>query len=732
MAPVKVEIVRTDDGYQLLRGGNPYAIRGAGMGFDDVERFAAHGGNSMRTWNVGKDHGDTKAILDTAHANGVTVALGLPMKAERHGFDYADDEAVEAQLDRFRETVLRFRDHPALLFWIIGNELNLSYRNPTVFDAVNDVAAMIREADPNHPATTALSGFHPEDIEVVRERTPALDFLSFQMYGSLFDLRNRLGAMDYRDPFMITEWGTIGYWEMESTTWGAPVELTSSEKADVFGRAIAEILEPLGGQLLGSYVFLWGQKQERTPTWFGLFTTAGEPTEAIDVLHRAWTSAEPVNRAPRVDTLLLDGRSSRQSVTLSAGGRYQAEFRVRDPEGGEVTYRWEVKRESNATSEGGDFESQLPSLEGVLEKAVGDTATIVAPRPGNYRLFAYAVDAQGAAAHANIPFRVEADLSQTSNDLISGEVMALSYSGFRKGQHPDLGSGAVNPSEEQILEDLQILVEHDFRLLRLYDAGENASTALRLIRKHGLPLKILLGIWLKAEISNHEGCPWLDIPIADDVVAENTLWNEEEIRRGIGLANDYEDIVVALNVGNEVLVEWTDHMVPLESVISYVRDVRSAVKQPVTVADNYDWWSRHGAALAAEVDFLGIHTYALWEEKDIEEGVPFTLANLQRVREAFPDKPYAILEAGWASLASEFGERASEASEAKQQQYFAEIGRWSLENNVTVFFFEAFDEPWKGDPADPLGAEKHWGLFRVDRSPKRVMEERQYAYLERD
>jgi exo-beta-1,3-glucanase (GH17 family) len=654
-APAKVEIVRADDGYQLLRGGNPYVVKGAGMGFDDVERFAAHGGNSMRTWSVGKNHADTKAILDTAHANGVTVALGLPMKAERHGFDYEDAEAVAAQLERFQETVERFRDHPALLIWIIGNELNLSYRNPAVFDAVEDVAAMISEIDPNHPATTALSGFHPKDIEVVRERAPSLDFLSFQMYGSLFDLRNRLEAMDYRDPFMITEWGTIGYWEMESTTWGVPVELTSSEKADVFGRAIDEILEPLSGQLLGAYVFLWGQKQERTPTWFGLFTAAGEPTEAIDVLHRAWTSEEPVNSAPRVDSLRLDGRASRQSVTLRAGKPYQAEFRVRDPEGGDVRYRWEVKHESTATSEGGDFETELPSLDGALENTAGDTVTLVAPRPGNYRLFAYASDAQGATAHANIPFRVESDLSQSRDDLIGGEVMALSYSGFREGQHPDLGAGAVNPSDEQILEDLRILVEHDFKLVRIYDAGENAVAMLELIREHDLPLTAMLGIWLKAEISNHQGCPWLDEPIATDVLAANKLWNEGEVRRGIRLANDYDDIVVALNVGNETLVEWTDHMVPLDSMISYVHEVRGAVEQPVTVADNYDWWSRHGAALAAEVDFLGIHTYALWEEKDIEEGVPFTIPNLQRVRDAFPDKPYAILEAGWATLSSEFG-----------------------------------------------------------------------------
>ncbi|HSN70634.1 MAG TPA: glycosyl hydrolase family 17 protein [Steroidobacteraceae bacterium] len=192
-----------------------------------------------------------------------------------------------------------------------------------------------------------------------------------------------------------------------------------------------------------------------------------------------------------------------------------------------------------------------------------------------------------------------------------------------------------------------------------------------------------------------------------------------EIERGIALAREYPEVVVALNVGNEALVDWNDHMVPVEQVIAYVERVKAAVDQPVTVADNYVWWIEDGAELAAAVDFLGIHTYPAWEEKTIDEALAYTIDNLERVRAALPDKPIAILEAGWATTASEFGERASEENQAR---YYREIHDWATQNNVTVFFFEAFDEPWKGNPNDPLGAEKHWGLFKVDRSPKQVMQ----------
>ena len=297
--------------------------------------------------------------------------------------------------------------------------------------------------------------------------------------------------------------------------------------------------------------------------------------------------------------------------------------------------------------------------------------------------------------------------------------MAVAYSGFREGQHPDRGDGAVNPSDDEILEDLNILVAHDFKLIRLYDTGENSVATLELIREHDLPIKVLLGIWLRAELSNHEGCPWLDEPIPDEQLAANTLANAAEVRRGIELARQFDDIVVAVNVGNEALVEWNDHMVPLDQVIAYVRDVKAAIEQPVTVADNYEWWIKDGAPLAAEVDFLGIHTYPAWEEKTIDEALAYTVDNMERVHAALPGKSMAILEAGWASTAIEFGDRASEANQAR---HYRELGEWATATNTTVFFFEAFDEPWKGDPNNPLGAEKHWGLFFVDRSPKQAMQ----------
>jgi exo-beta-1,3-glucanase (GH17 family) len=714
--PVRVEIVRTESGYELWRDGKPYEVRGAGMAFDDFERFVSHGGNSIRNWSThAEDEEITRALLDAAYANGVTVSLCLSLETERWGFDYDDEAAVQAQFETMREEVLKYRDHPALLTWIIGNELDLNAENHAVYDAVNEISKMIHELDPNHPTTSTLSGFDEEDIAIVRERAPDLDFFSFQVYGSLFALPEMLAATEFDAPFMVTEWGAVGYWETEKTAWGAPLEKTSTEKADVFWRGYTEKLAAVADNLIGSYAFVWGQKQERTPTWFGMFTEEGYVTEAIDVLHRAWTGEWPDNRTPQVHDIRLNGQGATDNLTLVAGQDYEIVFDARDPDGDTLRYRWEVKPESEATSVGGDREEVPQNIDGLLEDATAATTTLKAPPIGNYRLFGYAFDEHNHAAHANIPFRVNSDLRQDPSSLIAGEVMAMSYSGYREGQHPDRGDGAVNPSDAEILEDLQILVDNGFTLLRMYDADVNTQTTLRLIREHQLPVKVLLGMWLRAEFSNHEGCEWLHEPIPQSELDANTLKNEAELKTGIRLANEYEDIIVAVNVGNEALVDWNDHMVPVDTVISYVRRVQAAIPQPVTVADNYVWWAEDGAELVEAVDFIGIHTYAQWEEKTIDEAMSFTLENLNRVRNRYPEKPYAILEAGWATTAREFGERANVPDQAR---YYEELKAWATDNNVTVFFFEAFDEPWKGNPDDPLGAEKHWGVFYVDRTPK--------------
>ena len=329
-----------------------------------------------------------------------------------------------------------------------------------------------------------------------------------------------------------------------------------------------------------------------------------------------------------------------------------------------------------------------------------------------------AIAAPGNGAEANTTNSAAVPIQRKPSDLLGGFKRAVCYSGFRHGQHPDRGDGAVNPSDKEILEDLQILSRQgNFGLIRLYDAQANSEAVLRLIEANKLNLKVLLGAWLAAEVSN-TNCPWHKEPYPKEVLEANKLKNAKEIESAIRLANQYSKTVVAVAVGNEALVDWNDHMVPVDSVIGYVRKVKKSISQPVTVADNYNWWSHHGAVLAKELDFVSVHTYPVWGGKDVDEAMPDSIANLQAVRNALPHSRLVITEAGWASSASEFGPR---ASEEKQKRYYQDLFAWTDKMNITTFFFEAFDEDWKGETNNPLGAEKHWGLFTVDRKPKQVM-----------
>lgn len=313
-------------------------------------------------------------------------------------------------------------------------------------------------------------------------------------------------------------------------------------------------------------------------------------------------------------------------------------------------------------------------------------------------------------------------LMQHQDDLLAGTSKAVCYSGFRSGQHPDRGYGANNPSDEEILEDLIILsTGAGFKLIRLYDSGSNSESVLRIIRDEGLDIKVMLGIWLSAELSNHESCEWLTEPIPAPTLESNRKLNISEIVNGIKLADEYQDIVVAVNIGNEALVDWNDHRVDVDTLITYVRRVKKEIKQPVTVAENYEWWASRGAKLANELDFISVHTYPAWEGKTIDEALSYSIENILKVYNGCPGSRIVISEAGWASEASEFGDMANESNQAR---YYNEIMKWSEDMNITTFFFEAFDEDWKGDPANSGGAEKHWGLYTVGRQPKLVMKDK--------
>jgi len=271
---------------------------------------------------------------------------------------------------------------------------------------------------------------------------------------------------------------------------------------------------------------------------------------------------------------------------------------------------------------------------------------------------------------------------------------AIDYSGYRAGQSPQL---KIFPTQAQILEDLTIL-KKNWKLILLYGGDQHSRDVLEVIQQNKLEIKVVLGLWLNGK-PGFEG------------------ENAEQVATAIRLANQYRKIVIAVNVGNEILVTWSDHKLTEDKAIDYIEQVRKAVRCPVTVADDFLYWRQPEAKLADHVDFILMHAHPMWGHEDIDTAMPSTIKDYESVRKAHPGKTIVIGEAGWASYSVGPQHVPKAGDEVKQKRYYEELNAWAKANNVTTFYFEAFDEPWKG-----TGTEGHWGLFSVDRKAKLAMQ----------
>lgn len=382
--------------WTLHRAGQPYYVNGAG-GSVYLEEVVAAGGNSIRTWGTE----NAKTLLDEAHKHGLTVMMGLWMQHERHGFDYDDSIAVRRQREAFRKEVLAIKDHPALLAWGVGNELDLNYSNTNVWFAVEDMARMIKELDPHHPTTTITAGLDSVEVQLIKARCPSLDFLSINTYGDLDKLPEQIRRFGWDGPYMITEWGPNGHWEVKRAPWGAPLEQTSAQKAESYRQRYQDKILAERKYCMGSYVFLWGQKQETTPSWYGIFTEYKEKTETLWAIAQAWKSTTD---APPVSLKAFD----KPFHIAEAGEKLDLKLTYAVAPGQKFKLRYEILPESQDIKAGGDVESRPVSVARKKLRAFeGETLSVKLPEvEGAYRVFVY-LDADGWVAYGNVPVYVK-------------------------------------------------------------------------------------------------------------------------------------------------------------------------------------------------------------------------------------------------------------------------------------------------------------------------------------
>jgi hypothetical protein len=429
--PVVVRVEKKGGGFQLTRGGQPYFIRGAGGGGRKA-LLRQVGGNSFRTW--GADNLD--AELDEAQKLGLSVTVGIWLGHKEHGFRYDDPAQVGVQYAAARAVILRYRNHPALLAWGLGNEMEGYGQGdaPNVWNAVEDIAALAKRLDPNHPAMTVIAEIGGKKVPSLHKYCPDVDIVGINSYGGGPSIPERYRAAGGTKPYVITEFGPPGSWESPKTSWGAPLELSSTEKAvryrKTYQSAVAN--QPL---CLGSYAFTWGNKQEATATWFGMLLPDGSRLAAVDTMQELWTGKPPANRVPELRSLRLDGPDK-----VPPGARVEARLEAKGPEGDPLTVRWVLQQDSVAGNAAGAEEAAPQEFpDAIVRGDVRGTTVRMPAYGGAYRLFAYVRDNHGGAAVANVPLFVEGGAAPPPTKARKARLPLVVYGG--SGEAPYTPSG---------------------------------------------------------------------------------------------------------------------------------------------------------------------------------------------------------------------------------------------------------------------------------------------------
>ncbi len=408
-APQQGAVIRKKgNGFELRVDGEASYIKGVG-GTNRLDVASASGANACRTWG-----GDVKSVKRTSelaakHGMRVMQGIWLPKELEK----YSDEKFKSEMLKTCCELAETFKDDPNILCWGIGNEIELSGSNSgVVWGFVEELAAAMKAIDKRHLVATVIA-HNKSALDSIARYAPSLDIVGINSYGSIFQVKDMVAESDYKGPYMITEWGPTGWWETSSTTWKAPIEQTSEQKRQVYEERYNKAI--LGDErCLGSFVFLWGQKEERTPTWFSMFVEGkvdglplkGEKTPMVEAMQRVWSGEEPAQTAPVVTGIKVDGKSPKESPTLQKGKPFRVEVAATDREGDKMTYIWEVLYEATKLGFGGSYEPR-PERYGEVFTTTEPTAEIIINEEGNFRVYAYVADGTGFVSTVNSPVQVQ-------------------------------------------------------------------------------------------------------------------------------------------------------------------------------------------------------------------------------------------------------------------------------------------------------------------------------------
>lgn len=420
-----VFVKKTDKGFQLFRNGSPFYIQGA-SGNSHFEELANIGGNTIRVF----DTINIQNILNEAQKNNLAVIVDIPLPKYTVKFNsYLNDDNNNVLKQNIKALVKKYKSHPALLMWNLGNEVHypiilykrrlINFISKSFFHQennfikiYNELIDIIQQEDPNHPVgTTLIAVDNTNEIESIYLNSPEIDLLSFNIFAKIktFNFNSsRVSFLFGTKPYYISEWGPDGHWESEFTAWKAPVEPTSTKKAEQVKARSELISEISDGTCLGNLAFYWGQKQEITHTWFSIFDEQGRKSQSYYELQNSWTNQSGKSiSVPQMKYMLVENKGARDNIVFQPNEIKRAEIFFDGEIDSTLKYKWEIYEE-NWNYYGANAKQKVTRKISDCFESIDDCkATFRVPAvEGPYRIFAFIYDNDGNFACTNTPFYV--------------------------------------------------------------------------------------------------------------------------------------------------------------------------------------------------------------------------------------------------------------------------------------------------------------------------------------
>ena len=402
-----VYVKKNGDNYELYRNGEIFEIKGCSgnMFFRELKEAGA---NTVRLY----DTVNLKSKLDLLHKEGLAVVVTIPiLRYNESDTIYSNPEDVEESSDHIRNFIHKHKSHPAILYWILGNEINYPdwSRGTEYIKNFNSFLEVIQQEDKNHPVSTAVGGFDRSKVILMSNQSPGLDLISINIFGELstFQKRKKEISLLWNGPYVFTEFGVNGPWEADNTTWMAPIEQTSTKKAEqYFQRYYDYINTNKDGRCLGTLGFYWGIKQERTHTWFSTFQKDGKKNETAVVLEQILSNKITTYNGPKIEYILLNGKGAGESIILQS--KENAEVQLVLPKNHNISgdvIKWEIRKE-NWNYAYNEVEKTPDTIPNLITRIKDLKMTFKAPEEaGPYRVF-LKIEDENYFATANIPFYV--------------------------------------------------------------------------------------------------------------------------------------------------------------------------------------------------------------------------------------------------------------------------------------------------------------------------------------